>query len=103
MLNRLPLMLAITAWLSPISFAIWASIELRFHSQTAGVPFELLFAWFGAIVGLSSAGAALYLLWIGKKSARPVHSPRLSCMLALAFLVLTGLGTALLLPFLRSN
>ena len=94
---HLPLMLAITAWLCPTAFATWAAIEFGFRSRTAGLPEELWFAWFGAIVGLFAAGAALYLLWSGERHAIRIGSPRASSMLALAFLVLTGLGTVLLL------
>ena len=100
MIDRLPMIFAILAWLFPPGFATWAAIELRFHNGSASVPYQvLLVASYGAFIGLFAAGAALYFLRRLKAAAHPISSPHISGMLALAYILLTGLGTVLLLTY----
>ena len=97
MAGRLPLALAITAWACPIAFAAWAAAELGLESRTAGVVDEVWFAWLGALVGTFAAGAALYLVWNAKKNAIAISALHASRTLSILFLVLTALGSVVLL------
>jgi hypothetical protein len=95
MSTRLPLALALIAWLSPLAFGVWAGTQFGFRSKTAGLPDEVWFALFGAIPGIFAAGASLYLLRHGNFSAQ-THLRLIPKVLAMAFFACVGIAAVFL-------
>lgn len=93
---KLPLAMAIVAWLSPLGFCIWFGTELGFHTRTGGIPDAAWFGLFGAIPGLFAAAASLLLIRVRTREQLPVAGRTTAKYLALALFVAAALAILLI-------
>src|SRR3954471_16099505 len=90
---RLPLAIAVAAWLFPLGFGVWLVAQLGFERRTAGVLDAIWLVWFCAVQGVFAAIVSLLLLRLRTLACLPIAGRKAAKYLAAALLALAAVTT----------